>query len=205
MTLSEAGITSLHERTEGWPAGLRLAAISLAANPDPERFVLEFSGSERKVAGYLLAEVLEGQSPEVRDLLLRTSILERVSGPLADALTGGAGAEAILQRLEDQNAFVSALDAARTWFRYHHLFADLLRLELRRTSPRAIPSLHRTAAAWHAQHGSVVETVRHAQAAGDWALAGRVLVDNYLALDHGRPGSDTPRAAGDVPAGCRAG
>ena len=175
-------LASLHERTEGWPAGLRLAAISLAAHPDPERFVSEFSGSERTVAGYLLAEVLERQPPEVRDLLLRTSILERVSGPLADVLTGGTGAEAILQRLEDQNAFVTALDAARTWFRYHHLFADLLRLELRRVAPATIPSLHRAAAAWHEQEGDVVEAVRHYQAAGDWAPAARLLVDNYLTL-----------------------
>ena len=182
ITLSDAGAVALHERTEGWPAGLRLAAISLATSSDPERFVLEFSGSERTVAGYLVAEVLERQQAEVRDLLLRTSILERVSGPLADALTGGTGAEAILQRLEDQNAFVSALDAGRTWFRYHHLFADLLRLELRRVAPSTIPSLHRAAASWHEQHGNVFEAVRHAQAAGDWAQAGRLLVDNYFPL-----------------------
>jgi LuxR family maltose regulon positive regulatory protein len=182
IVLSEGAVASLHERTEGWPAGLRLAAISLAAHPDPERFVSEFSGSERTVAGYLLAEVLERQPPEVRDLLLRTSILERVSGPLADSLTGGAGAEAILQRLEDQNAFVSALDAARTWFRYHHLFADLLRLELRRATPATVPSLHRAAAAWHEQQGDVVAAARHAQAAGDWTHASRLLLVNYLAL-----------------------
>src|SRR4029078_4113786 len=115
-------------------------------------------------------------------LLLRTSILERVSGPLADALTGSVGAEAILQRLEDQNAFVTALDAARTWFGSHHLLSDLLRLELRRVEPATIPSLHRAAAVWHEQHGDVVDAVRHAQAAGDWAEAGRLLVDNYLAL-----------------------
>ncbi len=181
-TLSDTGLTSLHERTEGWPAGLRLAAISLTEHPDPERFVSEFSGSERTVAGYLLTEVLERQPPEVRELLLRTALLERVSGPLADALTGGTGAEAILQRLEDQNAFVTALDAARSWFRYHHLFADLLRLELRRIAPETIPSLHRSAAAWHEQEGDVVEAVRHHQAAGDWAPAARLLVDNYLTL-----------------------
>ena len=181
-TLSDTGLTSLHERTEGWPAGLRLAAISLTEHPDPERFVSEFSGSERTVAGYLLTEVLERQPPEVRELLLRTALLERVSGPLADALTGGTGAEAILQRLEDQNAFVTALDAARSWFRYHHLFADLLRLELRRIAPETIPSLHRAAAAWHEQEGDVVEAVRHHQAAGDWAPAARLLVDNYLTL-----------------------
>jgi LuxR family maltose regulon positive regulatory protein len=182
ITLSEPAVASLHERTEGWPAGLRLAAISLVTSADPERFVSEFSGSERTVAGFLLAEVLERQPPAVRDLLLRTSILDRVSGPLADALTGGTGSEAILQRLEDQNAFVSSLDAARTWFRYHHLFADLLRLELRRSAPTAIPSLHDKAAAWHKQHGDVLAAVHHAQAAGNWAEAGRLIVDNYLAL-----------------------
>ena len=138
IRVSDTAVAALQERTEGWPAGVRLAAISLSSHPDPERFVSEFSGSERTVAGYLLAEVLERQPPEVRDLLLRTAILERVSGPLADALTGGTGSEAILQQLEDQNAFVTALDGARTWFRYHRLFADLLRLELRRTAPATI-------------------------------------------------------------------
>jgi LuxR family transcriptional regulator, maltose regulon positive regulatory protein len=108
ITLSDIAVAALHERTEGWPAGLRLATISLTAHADPERFVSEFSGSERTVAGYLLAEVLERQPPEVRVLLLRTSVLERVSGPLADALVGGAGSEAMLQRLEDRNAFVTS-------------------------------------------------------------------------------------------------
>ena len=182
VALSHAAVAALRERTEGWPAGVRLAAISLSTHPDPERFVAEFSGSERTVAGYLLAEVLERQPADVRDVLLRTSILARVSGPLADALTGATRAEAILLRLEDQNAFVTALDAARTWFRYHHLFADLLRLELRRVAPATIPSLHRAAAAWHEAEGDVVEAVRHHQAAGDWPPAGRLLVDNYLAL-----------------------
>ena len=182
ITLSDAVLGSLHERTEGWPAGLRLAAISLTTHPDPQRFVSEFSGSERTVAGYLLAEVLERQPPEVRRLLLCTSIVERVSGPLADVLTGAMGAEAILQRLEDQNAFVTALDAARTWFRYHHLFADLLRLELRRVAPATIPSLHHAAAVWHERNGDAVQAVRHYQAAGDWAPAGRLLVDNFHTL-----------------------
>ena len=182
ISLSDRGLGSLQERTEGWPAGVRLAAISLSAHPDPERFVSEFSGSERTVAGYLVAEVLERQPPQVRELLLRTSILERVSGSLADALTGGTGAEAILQRLEAQNAFVTALDAARAWFRYHHLFADLLRLELRRVAPAEVSSLHRAAAAWHEQRHDVVEAVRHHLAAGAWAPAARLLVDNYLTL-----------------------
>jgi LuxR family transcriptional regulator, maltose regulon positive regulatory protein len=182
VPLSEAALALLHERTEGWAAGLRLAAISLASHPDAERFVAEFCGSERTVAGYLLAEVLERQPAEVRDLLLRTSILERVSGPLADALTGGNGAEAILRRLEDANAFVTALDVGRTWFRYHHLLSDLLELELRRASPALVTSLHRAAAQWLDEHGYVVEAIRHAQAAADWAHAVGLLADNYVDL-----------------------
>ncbi len=205
ITLSNAGLDSLQERTEGWPAGLRLAAISLTTHPDVERFVSEFSGSERTVAGYLLAEVLERQPPDVRDLLLRTSMLERVSGPLADALTGSTGAEAILQRLEDQNAFVTALDAARTWFRYHHLFGDLLRLEMRRVAPATIPTLHRAAAAWHEHEGDVVEAVRHYQAAGDWAPAGRLLVDSYLALTMDGRGETLHALLGAFPPDARLG
>jgi LuxR family transcriptional regulator, maltose regulon positive regulatory protein len=205
IALSDTGLAALQERTEGWPAGVRLAAISLTGHPDPERFVSEFSGSERTVAGYLLAEVLERQPPEVRDLLLRTSILERVSGPLADALTGGTGAEAVLQRLEDQNAFVTALDAARTWFRYHHLFADLLRLELRRLAPASMPSLHLAAAAWHEQEGDAIKAVRHYQAAGHWEPAGRVLADEYLPLTVAGRG-DTLHALLEVfPANARVG
>ena len=164
IELSDEGVALLHERTEGWAAGLRLAAISLAGHPDPERFVTEFSGSERTVAGYLLAEVLERQPPQVRDLLLRTSVLERVSGPLADALTGGTGSEEMLQSLEDANAFVTSLDVGRSWFRYHHLLTDLLQLELRRTSPATVGSLHRAAAQWFEEHGYMVDA--------DPALAG---------------------------------
>ena len=132
--LSEAAVALLHERTEGWAAGLRLAALSLATHPDPERFAAEFSGTERTVAEYLLAEVLDRQSDQVRRLLLHTSILERVNGDLADLLTGDDGGERILQDLERANAFVVSLDTPRTWFRYHQMFASLLRLELRRTT-----------------------------------------------------------------------
>ena len=139
ITLSEAGIALLYRRTEGWAAGLRLAAISLAGHPDPERFVAEFSGSDRTVAEYLLAEMLERQPDDVKDLLLRTSLLDRVNGELADLLTGRPGSERTLLELEDANAFVVSLDPERTWFRYHHLFADLLRLELRRTLPEEAP------------------------------------------------------------------
>jgi LuxR family transcriptional regulator, maltose regulon positive regulatory protein len=182
VPLSDSALGLLHERTEGWAAGLRLAALSLAGHPDPERFAAEFSGSERTVAEYLLAEVLERQSEEVRRLLLRTSVLERVSGPLADALSGAAGGEQVLLELEAANAFVVSVDAARTWFRYHRLFADLLQLELRRTAPGEVTALHRAAAQWFTDHKHPVEAVRHAQAAGDWALAARLLADHWPGL-----------------------
>jgi LuxR family transcriptional regulator, maltose regulon positive regulatory protein len=180
VRLSESALALLHERTEGWAAGLRLAALSLAGHPDPERFAAEFSGSERTVAEYLLAEVLERQNEDVRRLLSRTSVLERVSGPLADLLTGGSGGERTLQKLEQAGAFVVALDARRSWFRYHRLFADLLELELRHTEPAELATLHGTAADWFAEHGFPVEAVRHAQATQDWSLAGRLLADHWL-------------------------
>ena len=173
IVLSEAGVALLHERTEGWAAGLRLAAISLADHPDPERFVAEFSGSERMVTEYLIAEMLDRQPDDVQRLLLRTSLLDRVSGELADLLTGRPGSERILLELEDANAFVVSLDPERTWFRYHHLFADLLRLELRRARPGDVPALHRRAAGWFTRHGQVADAIRHTQAAGDWPDAAR--------------------------------
>jgi LuxR family transcriptional regulator, maltose regulon positive regulatory protein len=182
IELSDESLALLHERTEGWVAGLRLAALSLVENPDPDQFVAEFSGSERNVAGYLVAEVLERQPPDVRDLLLRTSILERICGPLADSLTDRAGSEGILQELEEANAFVSSLDVARSWFRYHHLFADFLRLELRRTDPASIRTLHLKAARWYDAHDYPVEAIRHFHSAGDSQQAARVLADNYLSL-----------------------
>jgi LuxR family maltose regulon positive regulatory protein len=182
IVLSEGRAAKLHQRTEGWAAGLRLAAISLASSPDPERFVAEFSGSSRTVAEYLLAEMLECQPAEVQQLLLRTSLLDRLNGELADLLTGHPGSERILLGLEDANAFVVSLDPARTWFRYHHLFADLLRLELRRRLPEQLPVLHRLAAEWFSQHGEIVDTIRHTQAAGDWSDAARLLADHSFGL-----------------------
>ena len=182
ITLSEAGAALLHQRTEGWAAGLRLAALSLAGHPDPERFVADFSGTNRAVAEYLIAEMLEHQPGEVQDLLLRTCLLDQVSGELADLLTGRPGSERILLELEDANAFVVSLDPERTWFRYHHLFGDLLRLELRRTLPDQVPELHRRAGQWFSEHGHVVEAIRHTQAAGDWPDAGRLLADHSFSL-----------------------
>jgi LuxR family transcriptional regulator, maltose regulon positive regulatory protein len=182
ITLSEAGAALLHQRTEGWAAGLRLAVVSLADHPDPEQFVAEFSGSDRTVAEYLVAEMLDRQPDDVQNLLLRTSLLDRVNGELADLLTGRPGSERILLSLEDANAFVVSLDPERTWFRYHHLFADLLRLELRRMLPEQVPVLHRRAAEWFVQHGQAADAIWHTQAAGDWREAARLLADHSFSL-----------------------
>src|SRR5690348_1365383 len=134
------------------------------------------------VAEYLVAEMLERQPEDVQQLLLRTSLLDRVNGELAELLTGRPGSERILLDLEDANAFVMALDPARAWFRYHRLFADLLRLELRRRLPEQLPALHRLAAGWLTEHGEVVDAVRHTQAAGDWSGAAQLLADRSFGL-----------------------
>ena len=204
VELADPAVVMLHERTEGWAAGLRLAALSLAGHPDPGRFAAEFSGSERTVAEYLLDEVLDRQPEDVRRLLLRTSVLERVSGPLADALAGGSGGERVLQELEVANAFVASLDAGRSWFRYHHLFADLLQLELRRTAPGEVTGLHGVAAQWFSEHGFAVEAIRHAQAARDWGLAARLLAGHWPGLHLGGQAATVHAILAGFPAGAAA-
>ena len=178
IRLSEAGAAALYERTEGWAAGLRLAVISLTGSPDPERFVAEFSGTDRAIGEYLMAEMLERQPSEVQSMLLRTSLVERLNGELADLLAGRSGSEQMLLELEDANAFVVSLDAERIWFRYHQLLADFLRLELRRTFADEVGDLHRRAGRWFADHGDIVEAVRHTLAAGDWPDAAQLVADH---------------------------
>jgi LuxR family transcriptional regulator, maltose regulon positive regulatory protein len=182
ITLPADDAATLHRRTEGWAAGLRLAAISLDGHPDPERFVAEFSGTNQAIGEYLIAEMLERQPDDIRSMLLRTSLLDRVNGELADLLTGRPGCERFLLELEDANAFVVSLDPERTWFRYHQLLADFLRLELRRTAPGEVPDLHRRAAGWLQKNGAIVEAVRHAQGARDWSDAARLLSDHLFSL-----------------------
>ena len=207
IALSDHALKRLHDRTEGWVAGLRLAALSLATHPDPERFVAEFSGSERTVAEYLLAEVLDSQPPEVRRLLMRTSLLTRVNGELGDLLTGSAGTERHLQALADAGGFVIALDAARTWFRFHNLFADLLEVELRHSEPNELPRIHLAAARWHAEHGDIIEAIAHAQAAGEHEMAVGLLIEHYFSLTldgrrataHALLTAFSPESAADAP------
>jgi LuxR family maltose regulon positive regulatory protein len=178
ISLSGEGVAALHERTEGWAAGLRLAVISLSGHPEPERFVAEFSGNDRAIGEYLMAEMLERQPSEVQRMLVRTSLVDRLNGELADVLTGRPGSEQLLLALEEANAFVVSLDAQRTWFRYHQLLADFLRLELRRTAAEEVADLHRRAGRWFADRGDVVEAVRHLVAAGDRPEAFRLVADN---------------------------
>src|SRR6202040_3734185 len=182
ISLSDSGAAALYERTEGWAAGLRLAVISLSGHPEPDRFVDEFSGTDRAIGEYLMAEILERQPIEVQSMLLRTSVVDRLNGELADLLVGRTGCEQMLLALEDANAFVVSLDAQRTWFRYHQLLADFLRLELRRTSAEVVPGLHRRAAAWFPDPGDVVEAIRHMLAAGDWPDAAGLIADHLFSL-----------------------
>jgi LuxR family transcriptional regulator, maltose regulon positive regulatory protein len=180
--LPTVAVTALVARTEGWAAGLQLAALSLQGHTDAAGFVAAFSGSHRFVLDYLADEVLDGQPGRVRAFLLETSVLERLSGELCDAVTGRAGSQAMLQDIERAGLFLVPLDEVRGWWRYHHLFADLLRARLQAEQPGRMPALHRAAAAWCDEHDLADDAVRHALAAGDAAWAARLVERNVEAL-----------------------
>jgi len=163
--LDAADVATLQERTEGWPAGLYLAALSIRGRDDARALIASFAGDDRHIVDYLVAEVLAGQPDELREFLLRTSILERFCAPLCDAVTAREGSPVSLERIEQRNLFVVPLDTTRHWYRYHHLFGDLLRHELERTAPEQVPELHRRAYEWYRAEGAVSEAVHHAAAA----------------------------------------
>jgi ATP/maltotriose-dependent transcriptional regulator MalT len=183
--LPGTAVAALVARTEGWAAGLRLAGLSLRGQTDPAGFVAAFSGSHRFVLDYLADEVLERQDEQVRGFLLETSVLERLTGELCDAVTGRAGSQAILELVERAGLFVVPLDEVRGWWRYHHLFADLLRARLQAEQPGHVAVLHRKGAAWCEEHGLADDAVRHALAAGDAAWAAR-LVERHVETLLGR-------------------
>ena len=135
LDLAREDVALLHGRTEGWAAGLYLAALSLKGRPDPGPFIRAFAGDHRHIVDYLSAEVLDGQPPDLRTFLLRTSVLGRLSGPLCDAVLQSQMSAAILKRIERDDLFLTPLDSSRYWYRYHHLFGELLRSELQRTEP----------------------------------------------------------------------
>ena len=175
LDLSPEAIATLYHRTEGWIVGLQLAALSLQGRADVAGFLTAFSGSHRYVLDYLSEEVLWRQPAEVQSFLLSTCILERLSGPLCDAVRGQEGSQAILEALERSNLFVVALDDERGWYRYHHLFAEVLRSQLQHIEPALPPQLHRRASAWYELHALPVEAVRHALAIPDVELAARLI------------------------------
>jgi LuxR family maltose regulon positive regulatory protein len=179
VSLPDTVVAALAARTEGWAAGLQLAALSLRGRVDADEFVAAFSGSHRYVLDYLTEEVLDRQPEQVRAFLLETSILERLCGPLCQAVTGRADSQRLLEQIERGNLFLQPLDEVRGWWRYHQLFADLLRARLGQERPERVPQLHRAAAAWYEQHGLADDAVRHALAAGDAAWASR-LVERHI-------------------------
>ena len=177
--LPNAVAAALAARTEGWAAGLQLAGLSLRGHTDVDGFVAAFTGSHRYVLDYLAEEVLEHQSEQMRTFLLQTSVLERLSGELCDAVTGQPGSQALLDQAERAGLFVVPLDEVRGWWRYHHLFADLLRARLQAEHPGRVPALHRNAAAWYAEHGLADDAIRHAVAAGEMTWAARLIEQYY--------------------------
>ena len=190
--LPAAAVAALAARTEGWVAGLQLAALSLRGQADPAGFVAAFSGSHRYVLDYLAEEVLDRQHEELRTFLLETSLLERLSGGLCDAVTGRDDSQVMLERVEQAGLFLVPLDEVRGWWRYHHLFADLLRARLQQQRPGRVAGLHRAAAAWCEEHGLADDAVRHALAAGDTAWAAR-LVERHVETLLGRSEGATLR------------
>src|SRR5215208_4370166 len=175
LDLSTEEVATLEEATEGWIAGLQLAALSMRDRKDVSGFIETFSGSHRDVLDFLAEEVLERQPQAVREFLLKTSILDSLTGPLCDALTDRTDGDEMLERLERENLFVVALDDERVWYRYHHLFAEFLRGRLKRDSPERVGELHLNASGWYEENGLVAEAVRHALSAGDHERAARLI------------------------------
>jgi LuxR family transcriptional regulator, maltose regulon positive regulatory protein len=174
LDLSPEAVATLDSRTEGWAVGLQLAALSLQGRPDVDTFLHAFTGTHRYVLDYLSEEVFERQSDRVRKFLLQSSILKRLSGSVCDAVTGDSNGQAMLEELERANLFLIPLDEERRWYRFHHLFGDLLGARLQQDHPEMVPELHRRAATWSEQHGVVDDAIRHALASGDSRWASRL-------------------------------
>ena len=199
--LTGTAIEALTIKTEGWVAGLQLAGLSLPAQDDIEAFVAAFSGSHRYVLDYLTEEVLDRQPDQVRDFLLETSVLDRLSGELCDAVTGRGGGQAMLERIERAGLFLMPLDEVRGWWRYHHLFADLLQTRLRSEMPGQVTALHRAAAAWHAEWGLADDAVGHAVAAGDHEQAAALIEQHFDAAYFTGENATVQRWLSGLPAG----
>jgi len=177
LELSGEDAASLEARTEGWIAGLQLAALSMQGREDTSAFIASFSGSHRLILDYLIEEVLDQQPPEIQDFLLATAVLDRMNGSLCDALTGMENGQSSLEMLDRENLFLVPLDEERRWYRYHHLFADLLRARLQQTRPGRIPSLQIRASLWYEENGYVNQAIEHALLAQDFKRAVALIED----------------------------
>ena len=186
LGLSRDDIANLDERTEGWIAGLQMAALSMQGREDISGFIKAFAGSHRFILDFLIEEVLDRQPDEIQAFLYSTSLLERLTAPLCDALTGKDDGQQILDYLEQNNLFLIPLDDERTWYRYHRLFADLLKERLAHTDAGRISRLHLSASAWYESHGLYAEAVEHALSAHDFDRAAKLVAGNAISLiDHG--------------------
>ncbi len=180
LELAEPDLADLLERTEGWPAGLYLAALSLRGHPSPRAFIRQFTGDNRFIVDFLAEEVLSRQPRDIRQFLARTAVLDRFCAPLCDAVTGSANAADVIDGLERENLFVVPLDDNRQWYRYHHLFAQVLRGQLARTEPGLEPTLYEHASAWHRRHGSTEQAIGYTLAAGDVSRAVDLIARHWL-------------------------
>src|SRR5262245_15735320 len=186
LDVSAEDVAALESRTEGWIAGLQLAALSMRGRDDIGQFVRAFAGDNRYIVDYLVEEVLQRQPETVRSFLLHTSILEQLNGPLSDAVTGQEGGQAQLEALNRGNFFVVPLDDRRQWYRYHHLFAEVLQAHVRAEQPDLVATLHGRASAWYEQHGSAADAIRHALAAQDFGRAANLVELAWPAIRQSR-------------------
>jgi len=184
LELDASDIGRLERRTEGWAAGIYLAALSMRDRPDRKAFIDDFAGDDRHLVDYLGAEVLASQPADVRQFLLHTSVLDRFCGSLCDAVLDGSGSAATIAEIERSNLFVVSLDSKREWYRYHHLFGELLRHELGQREPELVPSLHRRASTWLREHGLFSLAIHHAIAAGDISDAADLIALNWNATQN---------------------
>jgi LuxR family transcriptional regulator, maltose regulon positive regulatory protein len=199
LALPSDAVETLWARSEGWAAGLRLAELSLRNHPDPSAFIASFAGDDRAVSDYLISEVVSGYDEDTLQFLLRTSIVDRLNGELAETLAGVPAGEGSLRELERVDGFVHALDSSGTWFHYYPLFAEVLRAELRHRLPDELPALHSSASEWFARHGQPVDAVRHAVAASDWQLAAEMVGAQWLVCVVHGSGAVLRELAADIP------
>ena len=205
LGLAHETVRRLHDRTEGWAAGLYLAVLSMRGREDASGFLASFTGSDRRVVDYLAAEVLGEQRDAELDFLLHTSVLERLCAPLCDAVTGARDSRAMLDRIERVNYFLIPLDPRREWYRYHHLFGELLRHELERRQPRRPAELHHRAGRWFLDAGMVSEAIGHLTAAGEFDAASDLIDNHWLAFTNAGQRETVARWMDDLPHGYIAG